>query len=256
MNKWAKRTVEIATTSDYLDRLYDIYPSESKTRQVKKEVLTDIRKSYEKRDCKELLRQLLDLETFPFKDSYVSFLRSDREALERNPRTVKRICEAIFTMEFEELQQGIERPKEANTRRGPQFTDWARDSFRHVSIGKFLESEKGIIFLDDSDKKILDFCNTQLQLGLSKRPDFVAKSGQAYVAGEAKFLSSLGGNQGRGFDDAVGLANKPAGKAHKVAIVDGVVWISPGSQEFKKISYSAANIFSVLLLRKFLTDLR
>ena len=45
-------------------------------------------------------------------------------------------------------------------------------------------------------------------VGISKRPDLVAKSNSSYVIGEAKFLSQLGGSQDRGFDDGMALAKK------------------------------------------------
>ncbi|MDE3058220.1 MAG: restriction endonuclease, partial [Bacteroidota bacterium] len=98
-------------------------------------------------------------------------------------------------------------------------------------------------------------CNTHLNLGMSKRPDFVAKSRKKYIVGEAKFLSSLGGDQGRGLDDALKLALNPSGRSYKVVIVDGVLWISPGSQEFKKVEHANAPIFSALLLKEYLQDI-
>ena len=70
--------------------------------------------------------------------------------------------------------------------------------------------------------------------------------------GEAIFLSSLGGNQGRGFDDAIKLAANPSGRAYKAALIDGVVWIEGGSQEYKKIEHTNFYILSALLLEEFL----
>ncbi len=63
-----------------------------------------------------------------------------------------------------------------------------------------------------------------------------------------KFLSSLGGNQGRGFDDAIKLASGTAGNADKVAVIDGVLWIQGGSHEFKNIEHSNVCALSALLL--------
>lgn len=109
--------------------------------------------------------------------------------------------------------------------------------------------------LEANEKQIVDFCNIELRLGLSKRPDFVAKSGKTYIVGEAKFLSSLGGNQGRGLDDAIKLASNTSGNAYKVAVVDGVLWIQSGSQEYKKIEHSNIYVFSALLLERFLKSI-
>jgi len=255
MNEWAKRTVRLAKTKDYLDRLYDIYPNDPVPRDIDGANLNEIENCFKLKDCKSLLNKLLDLDKFPFKDSYVSFLRSDRSAIARNPKTAERICGVLYSMGFEKVKAGIIEPKEPNTRRGPQFANWLKSNFEHMNLDSFIGSEKGIVFLEDSEQRILDFCNTKLGVGLSKRPDFVAKSNMKYVVGEAKFLSSLGGNQGRGFDDAVKLSSNPSGRAYKVAIIDGVVWIQSGSQEYKKIEHASFYIFSALLLEDFLSKL-
>lgn len=49
--------------------------------------------------------------------------------------------------------------------------------------------------LDVNEEVAKDFCNSVLKVGLTKRPDFVAKAGARYVIEEAKFLSAIGGNQ-------------------------------------------------------------
>lgn len=92
-------------------------------------------------------------------------------------------------------------------------------------------------------------------VGISKRPDLVAKSGKNHVIGEAKFLSQTGGSQDRGFDDGMALAKKPDGRAYKVFIMDGVYWIETGNAKYKQIEYGSAAVFSVLLLKKYLRSL-
>jgi len=255
MNIWSKRTIALAKKQDYLDRLYAVYPNEMDNREIDKDKLKEIERYYRSKDRIELLQRLLDLEKFPFKDSYISFIRTDRTAIQRNPKTVKRITDALFRMGFEKVRKGILEPKEANTRRGQQFRNWARRNFRHADLNEFIASRKGIVFLQDNERKMLDFCQTKLGLGISKRPDFVAKVNNKHVVGEAKFLSSLGGNQGRGFDDAIRLATTASGKAYKVAVIDGVLWIQAGSQEYKKIEFTEACALSVLLLESYFQKL-
>jgi hypothetical protein len=255
MNPWGRKTVRIAKTKDYLDRLYEIYPNEVSDRRVDEKILKSVQELFTNKNSIELLEMLLDLDKFPIKDSYVSFLRNDRTALKRNPQTVRRLCNILYEMGFEKVKQGIIAPKEANTARGPQFTRWIKKQFKHLKVDDFKMSAHSIVFLDDNERNIMDFCNVNLDLGVGKRPDFVAKSGKKYVVGEAKFLSSLGGNQGRGLDDALKLALNPSGKAYKIAIVDGVLWIVPGSQEYKKIEHANASIFSALYLREYLKKL-
>lgn len=256
MNEWSKKTIKLAKTQNYLDRLYCIYPNELETRSIYREAIGVIERLFRNKECEELLNKLLDLEKFPFKDSYVGFLRKDRSAIQRNPETAKRLCETLYDLGFEKIREGMLEPKEANRRRGQQFRNWAKESFRHVNIDAFTASKSGIVFLGGSDKEVLDFCNINLKLGRSKRPDFVAKSGIKYVVGEAKFLSSTGGNQGRGFEDAMNLAMSASGNAYKVAALDGVLWIETGSQEFKKVEHANVYALSALLLGDFFKKLK
>lgn len=91
-------------------------------------------------------------------------------------------------------------------------------------------------------------------VGIPKRPDMVAKSGNKYVIGEAKFLSSTGGNQGRAFEDGITLATNTQGTAFKVFLLDGVHWIYPKAAEYKRILHGTAAIFSALLLGDYFSE--
>jgi hypothetical protein len=194
------------------------------------------------------------LEKFPYKDSYIAFLRKDRTAIERNPQTVRRICNRLYDMGIENVIAGLTKPKEANTRRGNQFRDWTKRQFTRVSIDQFRVSTSGVILLDANEHEARDFCNTEMGVGITKRPDIVAKSGRKYVIGEAKFLSSTGGNQGRAFDDGMALATNNSGSAFKIFILDGIYWIEHGSEQHRRIEYGTAAVFSVLLLKEFLNN--
>lgn len=255
MNRWSARTVELVTSKDYLDRLQEIYPNEEGERDIDKNVLEDIRKCFIKKDNKNLLDKLLDLEKFPYKDSYVGFLRKDRTAIARNPKTVKRISDRLQEMGIENVIDGITQPKEANMRRGSQFAVWLKSKFKSVNPEEFKKSSKGIVILDASELESRDYCNKVMGIGISKRPDLVAKSGRHYVVGEAKFLSSTGGNQGRAFDDGMTLATNASGSAFKVFVLDGIHWIERGSDQFRRIAYGTSAIFSALLLSVFLKSL-
>ena len=82
MNEWSKKTLELVTTKNYLDQLQIIYPHEEGERDISEETLNSIRHSFEKKDKKGFLNKLLGLERFPYKDSYIAFLRKDRTALD------------------------------------------------------------------------------------------------------------------------------------------------------------------------------
>jgi hypothetical protein len=201
------------------------------------------------------MNHLLQLEKFPYKDSYVGFLRKDRTAIERNPETVRRICDRLFGMGLENVINGITQAKEANTRRGNQFGNWLRQHYNALPMEQFIASTTGIVLLNANELDAKNFCNTHLRAGITKRPDIVMKAGNRYVIGEAKFLSSTGGNQGRAFDDGIKLAANAEGNAHKIFVLDGVIWIETGSEQYNRIDHSTANIFSALLLREYLEDL-
>lgn len=255
MNQWSSHTLNLVTSQNYLDRLQKIYPHEEGERNVDETTLNGIKKAFENEDDINLLNKLLDLEKFPYKDSYVGFLRKDRTAIARNPKTMERISNRLYRMGIENVIEGVTQPKEANTRRGNQFTDWVKKKFELVKIKQFQASSKGIVILDATELEARNFCNTEMGIGISKRPDLVAKSGKHYVVGEAKFLSSTGGNQGRAFDDGMALADKSTGRAHKVFILDGIHWIERGSEQYKRIEYGTAAVFSALLLKEFLENI-
>jgi len=255
MNSWSKSTLDLVCNEDYLDRLQTIYTHEDGVRTVPKKVITAIRESFEKKDETTLINQLLDLGKFPYKDSYVAFLRRDRTAIERNPDTVKRICDRIFDMGIDGLVAGIMQPKEANTRRGNQFSNWLKAQYQPLGIDAFMKSKEGIVMLEATELEAKDFCNRHLHVGITKRPDVVVKVGKRYVIGEAKFLSSAGGNHDRAFDDGIKLATNSDGSAYKIFVLDGIFWIEQGSDQFHRIDHSTASIFSALLLDDFLNSL-
>jgi len=254
MNEWATRTLDLVNNQDYLDRLQEVYPHEEGERDVDPEVLDSIRQSFAERDDAALLDQLLNLEKFPYKDSYIAFLRTDRSAIERNPQTVQRISDYLYSMGIEGVIAGVIEPKEANTRRGNQFHNWAKDHFNWVGMLEFRSSHEGVVMLDATELDARNFCNTVMGVGISKRPDIVAKSGRRYVIGEAKFLSSTGGNQGRAFDDGMLLATNSSGNAYKVFVLDGIHWIQTGSDQYHRIEYGTSAVFSALLLQEFLDN--
>ena len=254
MNNWSQKTIDLVNSKNYLDQLQKIYSHEEGERNVAGNLVNSITESFQKKDCEGLIGKLLDLEKFPYKDSYVGFLRKDRTAIARNPDTVKRICDRLYSMGIDDVISGIKQSKEANTRRGNQFGNWLRTKYNSVGIDEFIKSKSGIVLLEASELEAKDFCNKHLHVGITKRPDIVAKSDKKFIIGEAKFLSSTGGNQGRAFDDGIKLATNSDGSAYKIFILDGVLWIERGSDQYKRIEYSTALIFSVLLLDNFLKE--
>jgi len=130
MNIWAEKTARLAQTQDYLDRLQEIYPVIPGARQVPEKVLAEIRKAFDSGDRLGLLDILLDQEKFPYEESYKKFLKDDRSAIKRNPKTVERICNYLFELGREGIIAGVTAPKAPNQTRGNQFRKWAGENFR------------------------------------------------------------------------------------------------------------------------------
>ena len=93
MNRYTKLSIDLANQKNYLDELFRVYPLEPDTiRSIADEVWTKIESAFNSNDNIALLKTLLELKLFPIKDGYVPYLRKDKSAIERNPRTINRIC--------------------------------------------------------------------------------------------------------------------------------------------------------------------
>ena len=93
MNYWTELSVEFAATKNYLDELYRVYPiSPNLKRNLKQSSIDAITESFNNGENSNLVKQLLKMELFPIKDSYVAFLRRDKSSIDRNPNTVDRIA--------------------------------------------------------------------------------------------------------------------------------------------------------------------
>jgi hypothetical protein len=88
MNKWTNLSIEYAAQNSYLDDLFQVYPTiPDGIREINKKIWNDIENAYSKRNNNILIKELLKLDLFPIKDSYTAYLKRDKTAIERNPRT-------------------------------------------------------------------------------------------------------------------------------------------------------------------------
>lgn len=71
------------------------------------------------------------------------------------------------------------------------------------------------------------------------------------MIGEAKFIGSEGGNQNRGFEDAISLASRSCRTAITVAVLDGIVWIPNSGQMARRLGNFSGNALTALLLDDF-----
>jgi len=257
MNEWIKRSIELANSERYLDKLSKVYPvTPELERAIPNEIKLQIKKAFDAKDRPGLIKILLKLDKFPIKDPYVAFLRKREQFLTYNPRTVDRIAERLFSTSFDEIIKGCEEPKEFNRQIGTLFKGWLpKLGYPLLSESKF-DACKGIAFLKGSDNELMDYANRELGCNLDKGPDLLAKAGNSYIIGEAKFLTDYGGHQNAQFEDALRLLKGKKGKAIKIAILDGVVWIEGRAKMYRKVCRLNKIALSALLLNEFLESLR
>ncbi len=260
MNEWLRLSIEYANQRSYLDDLFRVYPTIPEgIREIDEEVWAEVEAAFHARDNEALIRSLLRLKLFPIKDAYVAYLRRDPTAIERNPKTVQRLCGRLYEMGLSELYRRCSEPKETNRQIGPMFRRWLRKGalgMQPVDLPTFAASDEDAV-LDASDAEMADFARQHLGYEGDKGLDFVARFRGQYVIGEAKFLTDFGGHQNAQFNDAVRLFALEGLRAIPVAILDGVLYI-PGRHKLYRLittEYRDANIVSALVLREFLYQL-
>ncbi|MBR6901151.1 MAG: hypothetical protein IKN30_03710 [Synergistaceae bacterium] len=130
MNHWTKQSIEFAQQRNCLDELFKVYPlNPNLRRELSKMQIDKISSAYEQRNNIQLIQTLLEAELFPLKDSYIPFLRHDREAIARNPQTVNRIAGNLYQMGLEIIIEKCTAPKETNRQIGPLFKNWILCSY-------------------------------------------------------------------------------------------------------------------------------
>lgn len=258
MDKWAKRSIEIANAPGYLDRLHEVYPIVPQgQRELPASIKEQLRIYYDEKSKNKLIKTLLRLEKFPIDDPYVAFLRKKRGLfIDYNPKTVERIARRIFSMGFEAIIKGVEEPKKVSRQSGALFRNWLHTlGYPFLSEQEF-GSYRDMAFLQGNDGQLMDYANTILHCDLRKGIDLLAKVGENYVLAEAKFVTDYGGGQASQVKDAMRLLESEQDNATKIAILDGVIWIKDGAKMHKTVCQSEKVILSALLLKDFLEELR
>jgi hypothetical protein len=257
MNYWTELSIEYANQRNYLDDLFQVYPTIPEGfRDVDQTRWANIEKAFQHKNNETLLKELLKLNLFPIKDSYVAYLKRDASAIEKNPKTINRICGRLYEMGLDEIFERCSEPKETNRQIGPFFRRWINSKalgIQPVPLDEFLSSKKDAI-LNGSDKQLLDFAAKEMKYKHSKGLDFIARFNEQYVIGEAKFLTDFGGHQNAQFNDAISTIQSKGVKAIKIAVLDGVLYIKSNNKMYKDIitKYKHLNIMSSLVLREFL----
>ena len=260
MNKWIEYSIEYANQRSYLDDLFRVYPTIPEgIRSIDTEKWNAIEAAFTAKDNVKLIQQLLTLDLFPIKDSYVAYLKRDKTAITRNPATINRLCGRLYELGLDKLYERCSEPKETNRQIGPMFKDWVRSKalgIAPVGIEEFINSSENAI-LDASDKVMSDFAKERLNYHHDKGLDLVARFNGKYVIGEAKFLTDFGGHQNAQYNDAIATIETKNVNAVKVAILDGVLYIKGKNKMHDDLinRHRQSNIMSALVLREFLYQL-
>lgn len=263
MNKWVQKSIDLAKSKGYLDKLLEIYPPDEISREkiIEKES-PNLKQLFKEKNCKELIKELIRLKKqgfkFPIENPYISFLTHYEEAIDKNPKTIKKICNKLFEMNYNELKEKLEAPKKASRRIGPMFKTWLKNKFNFLNIDEFRETAN-ITFLNGGDKFLKEYAKRELKCKfreLSKGLDFVARIGNKHMIGTAKFITDFGGSQDNQFKEAVSLVKETRcpSKVIKVAVIDGVAWLGGEMKSTLKNLKNDEFCLSALLLEEFINE--
>ena len=260
MNYWTQLSIEFANQRNYLDELFAVYPTiPDGIRDIDHTKWEKIEEYFAKRDNEMLVKTLLTLDLFPIKDSYVAYLKRNKSAILRNPKTINRLAGRMYELGLPKLYEKCTEPKETNRQIGPLFKRWVNKGSLGIKILKLDEftNTKEDAILDASDAEMMDWAKKVINYHRLKGLDFVARIKNKYVIGEAKFLTDFGGHQNAQFSDAISTITAKDINAITVAILDGVLYIPTNNKLYKEITqtYSEYNIVSALVLREFLYSL-
>src|SRR3989344_3394361 len=176
INPWTKLSIEYAGQRSYLDDLFQVYPTVPEgIRGIDGGLWKDVEKAFKKRDNISLLENLLKLDLFPIKDSYVAYLKRDKSALKRNPATADRLAGRLYEMGLDEIFSRSSEPKETNRQIGPLFKRWLNKKSLGVTPLRMDEfwGAKGNAVLNGSDAKMMAFVGAQLNYGQKKGRVFI-----------------------------------------------------------------------------------
>ena len=261
MNEWIKKSINLAKSEFYLDKLLIIYPPDEISREkITKEESLVLKQLFQKKDSVNLMKELIYLKKkglkFPIENPYISFLSHYEDAINKNPKTIKKICSKLFEMNYDELKKRLEVPKKASRRIGPMLRNWLENEFNFLDLEEFRKSTD-LFFLRGEDKFLKNYAKDELKCEfseLSKGLDFIAKINNRYIIGTGKFITDFGGSQDNQFIEAIRLLTetKCPQNVIKVAIIDGVAYLGGKMKSTLERLNNNEFCFSALLLNEFI----
>jgi len=256
MNRWIQKSISLANSQGYLDKLFKVYPIElGDTRDVPDSIKKEVKKAFRTENKVNLIKELLRLPKFPIDDPYIASLRRHPFLLTKNPETIERISKKLFSMGLDAVLELAGKPKSPSRQLGHSFKKWLRDlDYPFLEEGEFKQCSD-IAFLEGSDKKLKEFAIKELGIReLRKGIDFVLKKRDKFVLGEAKFLTDYGGTQNNQFNDAISVAKIKKDNVIGIAVLDGIVWFKSNAYIHRTIKTLNGIALSVLLLENFIEE--
>ncbi len=266
MNRWVAESIEKAQSRGYLDGLSEVYPINVPTlRKILADQEREIKQAFKTKNKKKLITTLLNLERFPIDDPYIGFLRRDKSALDKNPKTLSRIWDRLFIMGPRGVLEGAKKPPSSSRKMGQMFRNWLYSSYQGAVLEEsdFLKKTKGLAVLKGGDAALKKFASKNLGYRGDKGLDLVIRKNNHFIIGETKFISTSGGTQDKSFRESMNFIKRGSAKTTRIAVLDGVVWIppNPGSKKKLNLYQTVQNLnnnqvaLSALLLKNFLREL-
>jgi hypothetical protein len=265
LNEWVKKSIEIANSEGYLDRLSEVYPAKTlPIRPLNQQVSIRIHSLHEKGDMEGLLKLLLEItksgHPFPIEHPYASIFRQKPNLIEKNPKVFQELGKIILNMPVEDIIKGLERPIDINRVMGQAFYNWFTNYFPNRGIPvlheyQFMDNKINRCFFKGRDKDILRFVNKTLGFNLERGRDFLYKKNDKFVVGEARFLSTGGGSQNRDLTETIRFIKQTKGNVIGVGVLDGIVWFNKKYLEMLSNLGHDEPALTVLLLEDFLNKL-
>lgn len=260
MNKWIEKSIKLANSQGYLDKLFEVYPIETgKIRQMPKVIKERIKDAFRDRDELLLVKTLLELPKFPIDDPYIASLRKYPLLLDKNPKTVERIGKKLLSMKVGILLELAVQPKAPSRQLGYSFKRWLQTTgYPFLEKKEFIRSKGSVSFLKGGDKKLKQFAESRFKIRIptGKGPDFILKINDKFFIGESKFLTDYGGSQDNQFNNAIKMLKITKNNIIGIAVLDGIVWFKSGSHMHQTVRKQKGVALSALLLNEFIEKQR
>lgn len=225
LNIWVRRSIELFETTNYLDKIHEVFPLQSaRPERLNDKLRRRIITAHQGRKTLELLDILQNEVKFPYDEPLWFLIKNIQDCLNNSPNQIKRIADSLYSMTAEETVIRLESAPKLNTQMGPMFSNWLKNNFKFLNVDDFRDSTSGIFILNSSEEAGKAFVNDQLNQELDKRPDLVAKVNKTYIVGEAKWIGSPGGNQNKQVVEVINLCRNQRGNVIRVGIIDGFPW--------------------------------